>query len=277
MNKRKWLPFVIAGGVLTVIGVMLLVGIMGFSFLRYVNRINTAKQEMAIRMQQEQALEEERKREAEEQQKDSSSVITTGNGAGNLYLGTIAGNTYYNDYIGFTYVMPAGWHFATAEERAQSEVVDINNLTKDEITEIDKKVKNCYPVKILLAMNENGSANTMITLAGFSDLTQGIMNNMESVSEIEDFLTDRHLEEYRKMYEESDDAELLSIEKIPLLIGGEEKNAVKIHVIEGGVEQYILIWLYYKDGHMYMVWTASGGEDLVEGFLGNYYRDQSGD
>ena len=128
---------------------------------------------------------------------------------------------------------------------------------------------------ILLAMNENGSANTMITLAGFSDLTQGIMNNMESVSEIEDFLTDRHLEEYRNMYEESDDAELLSIEKIPLLIGGEEKNAVKIHVIEGGVEQYILIWLYYKDGHMYMVWTASGGEDLVEGFLGNYYRDQS--
>lgn len=126
MNKRKWLPFVIAGGVLTVIGVMLLVGIMGFSFLRYVNRINTAKQEMAIRMQQEQALEEERKREAEEQEKNASSVITTGNGAGNLYLGTIAGNTYYNDYIGFTYVMPAGWHFATAEERAQSEVVDIN-------------------------------------------------------------------------------------------------------------------------------------------------------
>ncbi len=269
MKKKKWLPFAIIGGVLfsgLLIAVIIILWSSVFHFAGIVvnlqKEVGNSGQEV---LQSQLATGQENTSEPLSGEGDSPESGNK-NGRTNIYLGYITGNTYVNDFIGHSYTLPLDWHFATAEERKARDVVSLDNLTKEELMEIDEKVKSTQPTKIMYASNADGSAVTVISLAGFNNLAQGVMQNFDD-KVVADNLVNQHIEQYKEYYKDKENGELLSIEKITITVAGEEKSALKMDLILDGVEQYNLIWFYYKDGHMYTVTNVSGGVDIVDSFL----------
>ena len=272
MKKKEWLPFAIIGGVLFTGLLVAVIIILWSSVFHFAGMVMDSRKDAGNSGQEVVQSQLAKGQEDTSEQlsgEDDSSDSGNKNGRTNIYLGSIKGDIYVNDFIGHSYTLPLDWHFATAEERKARDVVSLDNLTKEELMEINEKVKNRQPTRIMYASNADGSAVSVISLTGFDDLSQGIMQNFDD-KVVADNLVTQHIEQYKEYYKNNDDGELLSIEKITITVAGEEKSALKMDLILDGVEQYNLIWFYYKDGHMYTVTNVSGGVDIVESFLPCY-------
>lgn len=169
-------------------------------------------------------------------------------------LGTVANNTYTNEFLGIRFTLPAEWVFYTEEQ-----ILEVNNIVGDAVDEeVAKRLENASIIYDMFATHPADGSNMNINLEKINPIQMATLDIKQTL--------EAQIDTIKEGYNNLGYADT-TVEYQKIQVDGKDFDALKLASKIQGVDYYATVFTFKKGNYLASVTVGAPQADKIDTIL----------